>query len=318
MSRRTGSPGIIAISIALMVYHTDAADTVTLGELVCDSEIYDLNDGDSMSVKWDGTKLPNYCRLGFEAPDTSSSTCIKIEKFRLYNCGFYIEIYKNVDEFPTKRYDCSSKDIDEEYCLNSQKITYLKFNYNHTGIASFSPQVKLSVEVKADVEITSTEGIAGVAIPVIVFLFIVGGCGALIKHGMKCLCETLRELCGSICDCLSECVSGITEALPSGSSRAVQEDTPRNRTTEHTDLAITSQPGETWSRASSMSSLNFDLLIQEEPLNPSPLPFESRFDPPPYVGPLPSAPPAASLPDAPPPSYYDVMTMNDFKPQDKY
>ncbi|XP_033745291.1 uncharacterized protein LOC117330863 isoform X1 [Pecten maximus] len=254
MPRRTGSAGIFAISIALMVYHTDAADSVTLSELVCDSQIYDIKDGDSLLIKWDGTELPKYCRLGFEAPDTSSWTCFNIEKFRLYNCKFYIEIYKNFEKYSSKRYDCSSTDIDDEYCLQSQKITYLKFTYNHTGIASFSPHVRLSVSVQhKEADAVASPEVSGFnVLPIILILGVVGGGGALIKHkhGLTCLRETL----GALWECLNDSVCCIIKAVSCESSRAVQEDTSRNRT-EHTDIAITFEPGVTLSRHNSMLSL---------------------------------------------------------------
>ncbi|XP_033745287.1 formin-1-like isoform X1 [Pecten maximus] len=305
MSRRTGSPGIIAISIALMVYHTDAADTVTLGELVCDSEIYDLNDGDSMSVKWDGTKLPNYCRLGFEAPDTSSSTCIKIEKFRLYNCGFYIEIYKNVDEFPTKRYDCSSKDIDEEYCLNSQKITYLKFNYNHTGIASFSPQVKLSVEVKADVEITSTEGFAiGNMFGIIVGAMAICLCAGIVRALCQRFFENWRESCNEVCGCIPYILCGIRECIAGCFGCDKEEEADPE---EDTETVVTREPPGVYSindsvvnRTSGVSLETIDSLEEIDSLIEDN--ERNEWDPPDYVPPMPpTAPPPDPLSDSPPP-----------------
>ncbi|XP_033745294.1 uncharacterized protein LOC117330863 isoform X4 [Pecten maximus] len=317
MPRRTGSAGIFAISIALMVYHTDAADSVTLSELVCDSQIYDIKDGDSLLIKWDGTELPKYCRLGFEAPDTSSWTCFNIEKFRLYNCKFYIEIYKNFEKYSSKRYDCSSTDIDDEYCLQSQKITYLKFTYNHTGIASFSPHVRLSVSVQhkeADAvaspevsEITRNILAIGVAIGFIVCFVAVKKREHLknCKEYMECiaclpcaLCELICTACRSLKNRCRDCVTSVDIDC----SQPLVCCQPRSQEPNARDAPTPTVHSQTTEFGNYVA--DFDDITTEESAHPSAAPTDNGWAPPPYVAP----PPDESVPEAPPPSYYDVIT----------
>ncbi|XP_033745293.1 uncharacterized protein LOC117330863 isoform X3 [Pecten maximus] len=322
MPRRTGSAGIFAISIALMVYHTDAADSVTLSELVCDSQIYDIKDGDSLLIKWDGTELPKYCRLGFEAPDTSSWTCFNIEKFRLYNCKFYIEIYKNFEKYSSKRYDCSSTDIDDEYCLQSQKITYLKFTYNHTGIASFSPHVRLSVSVQhkeadavASPEATLIGNILGGLVGLIFFGCVIAVFWNVVKRCYGDLGMPCREACEGICIFLGGVCNQISDLLDCGcvTRRRAEPTTYRDDTRHETtifsaqpqpqeqEITITIATSSNLSRTVSLDSLyTLDSLPME--LVPSAPPADNNS----AILPYPDRDPP--LPDLPPPSYYDVVT----------
>ncbi|XP_033745292.1 uncharacterized protein LOC117330863 isoform X2 [Pecten maximus] len=309
MPRRTGSAGIFAISIALMVYHTDAADSVTLSELVCDSQIYDIKDGDSLLIKWDGTELPKYCRLGFEAPDTSSWTCFNIEKFRLYNCKFYIEIYKNFEKYSSKRYDCSSTDIDDEYCLQSQKITYLKFTYNHTGIASFSPHVRLSVSVQhkeADAVASPEEFNVGHVFGIVSGSLVICACAGILKAICERFFENCRESCNEVCGCIPYILCGIRECIAGCFGCEKKEDADPE---ENTETVVTQEPLRVYTindsvvnRTSAVSLDTIDSLEERDSLiGGNGRNEDNEWDPPDYVPPMPpTAPPADSLSDLSP------------------
>ncbi|XP_069142165.1 uncharacterized protein [Argopecten irradians] len=325
MTRRGYTTGIVAISIAMMIYRTAAVETVTLDSYSCNDKVYDLDHGDSIEITWEGLSLPSYCRLGVEAPDTSSSTCISIEKFRIYGCVFQIQLYKEDSEFPTHTYDCSSADIDDEYCIEEQKITLLKFTYNRTGSVSFRPNVRLTVKVDA-MEVTATDE-GGVSLILEVFItaiVIIAFFAFFFLHRRdKCrqfidclkevacipcaLCEVIytrgRRVCGRVRSCDINCIKiDCNKIFVCCKPRPHEPDVAETGTSTIETQTVS---------GSGNNDPDYDETSFEESSHPSAAPTDNGWAPPPYVAPSPEvAPPPfdESAPQAPPPSYYDVIT----------
>ncbi|OWF39148.1 hypothetical protein KP79_PYT10908 [Mizuhopecten yessoensis] len=297
MSQWIENACIPALFIALMVYRTDAYSLVTLDASNCNSKTLFISHEQSQTIRWTGEVIPARCRVGFEATEAPYAICVDIDIFRVDHCSFTLGIYEDLAEYPVKRYDCTSTDTTEERCFDHTRI-YLGFTFNNTGEFSY-PSVKIEVKVKVDENAESD--MAGVVFPIVVFLFFIGGCGACVKHGCKCLRDFVYSMCESVSQSECRLCDTIENLTCNECSANVPEDVSTNITAEPpatTAIGTTDDSSE----HSSMISLEIDIAL-EEPLNPSAPPVVNEWDPPPYVVP----PPDASVPDVPPPSYYDVI-----------
>ncbi|XP_033745375.1 uncharacterized protein LOC117330923 [Pecten maximus] len=327
MNGPAGSAGIFAISIALIVYHTDAVKNVTLNDYMCNSKIYNLEYRTPWSIEWKGQKLPNYCRVGVRAKVVSVTICFTIEKYLLDTCGFLLGIYSEYGGDPLKIYSCSALRRKIKFCKHGYKLLYLQITSNYTRLASYTPEVRIAVYIDAGdttgkfPDGSSTADILGVIFGSL-FFFTIATCPVLLRVGFSRVCDTLCSICNSIshcCDCLS-------------CDKEEDEEEEPDPSLQYRETVVTREPGvytvANPSDAVSLGSLESleesrSMLCFNE-LDPPTFPPSSYVDNScnssasvslsnvdnemdSYIAPPPNASSAALLPDVPPPSYNECQ-----------
>ncbi|XP_060079166.1 uncharacterized protein LOC132558595 [Ylistrum balloti] len=122
-------------------------DNLLLDNRTCNYKIYELDEHKMIQVKWDGLKLPSFCKMSFIGSSDSHvlnryEICVEAKTYAINRCDFSMKYFNGFKIEPTKEYRCNGG-LPPKFCAGENNYFEIQFE------AGSSPTSSLMLEITA-------------------------------------------------------------------------------------------------------------------------------------------------------------------------